>query len=380
LLIFFLPGLNFILEKKIVNMINKTLKLSLLIRILLLSSFFLIIFTKRASTLDDTLEDVIQNDLSFKNDDSNNINNDEKKDTTETDNDNDNDHKIGISYEEQNERTTWTMFLILCIVAVSILVIHALFKFQFHYLPESLAVVFLGAVIGLVFKLLHTYNIADWSKEEAFKPAVFFLVLLPPIIFESGYSMHKGNFFENIGSIVVFAIFGTAISAFVMGSGIYILGQIDITYALNAKESFAFGSLVSAVDPVATLAIFNALDIDPILHMLVFGESILNDAVAIVLTNTIMDLSEQSHSFFYIIGHLVGNFCLMFFASAIIGVVFGLISALVTILQNKNIIIQLIKINFFQSCSNMSICERRLHWKQLLCLSLCIHHTPLQKL
>ena len=46
-------------------------------------------------------------------------------------------------------------------------------------------------------------------------------------------------------------------------------------------QSFAFGSLISAVDPVATLAIFQALDIDPVLNMLVFGESILNDAVAI---------------------------------------------------------------------------------------------------
>ena len=35
------------------------------------------------------------------------------------------------------------------------------------------------------------------------------------------------------------------------------------------------------MDPVATLAIFQALDIDPVLNMLVFGESILNDAVAI---------------------------------------------------------------------------------------------------
>jgi hypothetical protein len=82
----------------------------------------------------------------------------------------------------------------------------------------------------------------------------------------------------------VFAILGTAISAFVMGAGVYVLGKLQLTYSLDAKESFAFGSLVSAVDPVATLAIFNALDIDPVLYMLVFGESILNDAVAIVLT------------------------------------------------------------------------------------------------
>lgn len=52
--------------------------------------------------------------------------------------------------------------------------------------------------------------------------------------------------------------------------------------------SFVFGSLISAVDPVATLAIFHALNVDPLLNMLVFGESILNDAVAIVLTRFVL--------------------------------------------------------------------------------------------
>lgn len=46
------------------------------------------------------------------------------------------------------------------------------------------------------------------------------------------------------------------------------------------------------MDPVATLAIFQALDVDPVLNMLVFGESILNDAVAIVLTTTILEIDS----------------------------------------------------------------------------------------
>ena len=87
--------------------------------------------------------------------------------------------------------------------------------------------------------------------------------------------------FYFLGSIVIFAIFGTIISALVVGGGVYLMGLADLVYPLNFVESFAFGSLISAVDPVATLAIFQALDVDPVLNMLVFGESILNDAVAI---------------------------------------------------------------------------------------------------
>nr|KAG5703403.1 hypothetical protein BaRGS_022452 [Batillaria attramentaria] len=55
----------------------------------------------------------------------------------------------------------------------------------------------------------------------------------------------------------------------VVGGGVYLLGQAQVAYQLNMIESFAFGSLISAVDPVATLAIFQALDVDPILYMLI---------------------------------------------------------------------------------------------------------------
>ena len=47
--------------------------------------------------------------------------------------------------------------------------------------------------------------------------------------------------------------------------------------------SLLFGSLISATDPVTVLAVFHDLHVDVDLYSLVFGESVLNDAVAIVL-------------------------------------------------------------------------------------------------
>lgn len=196
----------------------------------------------------------------------------------------------------------------------------------FQYVPESIVIVVLGALIGLLMNALSDRNISNWRKEEAFSPTAFFLVLLPPIIFESGYNLHKGNFFQNIGSILVFAIFGTMISAFIIGLGVYFLGLAEVVYKLSFVESFAFGSLISAVDPVATIAIFHALNVDPILNMLVFGESILNDAISIVLTTAILESDSPNPG--EAIMMAVNRFCLMFFASALMGVAFALISAL----------------------------------------------------
>ncbi|CAJ0947684.1 unnamed protein product [Ranitomeya imitator] len=96
--------------------------------------------------------------------------------------------------------------------------------------------------------------------------------------------------------------------------------------------NFAFGSLISAVDPVATIAIFNALNVDPVLNMLVFGESILNDAVSIVLTNTAEGLNRDHVSEvngWQTFLQALAYFLKMFFGSAALGTLTGLISALV---------------------------------------------------
>lgn len=229
---------------------------------------------------------------------------------------------------EAEHNSSMAIFFVLCVLALGILLIHFMLLTNFQYLPESVVIVFLGGLIGLIINLISDQKIGNWRKEEAFSPTAFFLVLLPPIIFESGYNLHKGNFFQNIGSILVFAIAGTTISALVIGAGIYLLGLADVAYRLSFVESFAFGSLISAVDPVATVAIFHALDIDPVLNMLVFGESILNDAIAIVLTTSVLESNNPDMSPSEAVASAFNRFCLMFFASAGIGVVFALISAL----------------------------------------------------
>ena len=103
-------------------------------------------------------------------------------------------------------------------------------------------------------------------------------------------------------------------------SGVYLLGLADVVYQLNFIQSFAFGCLISAVDPVATLAIFQVLDVDPVLNMLVFGESILNDAVAIVMTIAVIESdSNVDVGIFTQIGGGISRFFGVFFGSAAIG-------------------------------------------------------------
>ncbi|CAD5206041.1 unnamed protein product [Bursaphelenchus okinawaensis] len=240
-------------------------------------------------------------------------------------------NKVPIIEEEatqaEEKKDGLAIFFILFVIVLATLLVHIIIVTEFHYMPESLAIVLLGAVIGF----LLSYSKWDWREVETFNPNFFFLVLLPPIIFESGYNLNKGNFFSNIIPILTFAIIGTALSAFVMGFGVWFLGYAGIIYKLTAVESFAFGSMISAVDPVITLAIFQALKVDAQLYMLAFGESMLNDAVAIVLASTALEMNSPhviDLSSADMVNFAFTRFMAMFFVSALLGAGVGFISAL----------------------------------------------------
>lgn len=93
-------------------------------------------------------------------------------------------------------------------------------------------------------------------------------------------------------------------------------------------DCLIWGSLISAIDPVATLAIFNALDAPPQLYMLVFGESVLNDAVSVVLFRTFVEMRTEEISVGLVLMALF-SFLQSLVGSVLIGSAVGLVSALV---------------------------------------------------
>ncbi|XP_073655033.1 sodium/hydrogen exchanger 7 isoform X1 [Tursiops truncatus] len=132
----------------------------------------------------------------------------------------------------------------------------------------------------------------DMLRKVTFDPEVFFNILLPPIIFHAGYSLKKRHFFRNLGSILAYAFLGTAVSCFIIGNLMYgvvklmkIVGQLSDKFYYT--DCLFFGAVISATDPVTVLAIFNELHADVDLYALLFGESVLNDAVAIVLSSSL---------------------------------------------------------------------------------------------
>ena len=100
---------------------------------------------------------------------------------------------------------------------------------------------------------------------------------------------------------------------------------------INFIEALSTGATLSATDPVTILAIFNVYKVEPKLYTVIFGESILNDAIAIVLFETAQRYKEGGAAGTLNIIKLfdaMGIFLLIFFGSLIIGVIVGIGTAL----------------------------------------------------
>uniref|UniRef100_A0A803WDM9 Sodium/hydrogen exchanger n=1 Tax=Ficedula albicollis TaxID=59894 RepID=A0A803WDM9_FICAL len=181
---------------------------------------------------------------------------------------------------------------------------------------------------------IHNVEQNDMLRKVTFDPEVFFNILLPPIIFHAGYSLKKRHFFRNLGSILAYAFLGTAVSCFIIGNLMYgvvklmkLVGQLSDKFYYT--DCLLFGAIISATDPVTVLAIFNELHADVDLYALLFGESVLNDAVAIVLSSSIVayqPTGENTHAFdaaafFKSVGVFLGIFSGSFMMGAVTGVV-----------------------------------------------------------
>ncbi|SCV73124.1 BQ2448_7049 [Microbotryum intermedium] len=217
------------------------------------------------------------------------------------------------------------LLLVLLLLILSFWVSYYLKIRRIRSIHETIVAMFAGMCVGLLVRLAPGNVIQTMIS---FKSTILLNVLLPPIILNSGYQLKQENFFRNFGVIITFAFAGTFISAVVLGVIVYIYSLLGLEgLSLNIIECLQFGSTLSATDPVTILAIFNALHVDPKLYSVIFGESILNDAVAIVMFETLSQFhGEKIHvlSFF----HGVGIFLLTFCVSMLLGVIFGLACSL----------------------------------------------------
>jgi len=127
---------------------------------------------------------------------------------------------------EEEENFTMLFFALLCVIFLSLLVLFIYNKIPFlDRFPECIIAVILGICIGLYLRFGYTNE--NLITAVRFEPHTYFLLLLPPIMFQVGFSMNAFTFFRNIWTINAFAIGGTLISSLSFGTVIYYLLRLS---------------------------------------------------------------------------------------------------------------------------------------------------------
>jgi len=209
-------------------------------------------------------------------------------------------------------------------------------KFGVTAIPESGIMIAVGVGLGTLMKMYAHFDFFDDSDYFGEMNSVILnLILLPIIIFASGWAIRRQDFYSQFPYILMFATIGVALSTITIASLIVFSGSMGLHGITRWRTSFAYAALISATDPVATLSTYAKLKVDPLLNIMVFGESIINDAVAIVLFNIfnsddfMIDKKGESLTGVGLLGSIGWGIVKIFGSSVILGGGLGMIYTLI---------------------------------------------------
>jgi CPA1 family monovalent cation:H+ antiporter len=169
--------------------------------------------------------------------------------------------------------------IILLLLATAIILSVLLAKIRF---PYTIGLV----VIGYALAAFIAPAIPFLAPLSGFVPSsdIILFFFLPPLIFQAAITLDSRRLLINLVPILTLAIIGLVISTIVVGELLVYISPLPLIVAL------LFGALISATDPVAVISLFRELGVPRKLQTLVEGESLFNDASAIVVFNLIMGI------------------------------------------------------------------------------------------
>lgn len=190
-------------------------------------------------------------------------------------------------------------------------------------IPFTVALVVAGALLAVgADRWAILEPLAAW---EVTPEAVFF-VFLPTLIFQSAFHLDAKSLRANLAPTLLLAVPGLLISTGFIGAVMHVAGPW-VGLPLTWPEALLLGSILSATDPVAVISLFSQLGAPKRLTVLVEGESLFNDATAIVISRIILGIIAAG--VFTGDALLTGTveFGAVFFGGLLVGAVLALMAA-----------------------------------------------------
>lgn len=218
----------------------------------------------------------------------------------------------------------WLVFFSLFLGISSLLQIFSK-RTSFPYTVSLLVVGFLSQIV------LHLMHI---ETHISLDPSIIYYFILPLMLFEAALHINIHQFRLQFWTISFISTFGLLLSMGVVAAGLAILLGFPWSVGL------LFGALISATDPIAVLAIFKTLGAPKRLSLIADGESMFNDATAVIAFKLVAGFAFAT-SYFNSdkVFSSFGTFSYMFFGSIILGALLGVVgSELVRRIKNDPIV------------------------------------------
>jgi CPA1 family monovalent cation:H+ antiporter len=138
-------------------------------------------------------------------------------------------------------------------------------------LPYTIGLVVCGLVVGVT-RLLPIEIDRD----------LLLLVLLPPLLFEGALNMDLELLGQQWFPVALYALAGTVLGAGAIGMVVWGLAPVT-GHEVSLTAALFLGTILSATDPVSVLSMFKQFGVDKRLAVIIEGESVFNDGIAVVL-------------------------------------------------------------------------------------------------
>ncbi|MFZ5376815.1 MAG: cation:proton antiporter [Patescibacteria group bacterium] len=224
------------------------------------------------------------------------------------------------------------MHVIDVVLAVSIILV-CFAVLQYISIKKNLPYTAVLLVFGLVGKeLLHLIHLPVHLELGS---DLTYHILLPILLFGSALHLNFHQFRLQFKTISFLATFGLLTAVFLIGTLLSLILGWDIT------TSLMFGALISATDPIAVLSLFQTLGGPKRLALIADGESMFNDATAVVLFRILAAVvvgGEQITQ--HTVIHSLQEFSYVFIGSILAGAIYGYIVSWILAKIENNLLVE----------------------------------------
>ena len=250
---------------------------------------------------------------------------------------------LSASASAEEEILLTTQFALLTLLLVASLGAVAFKRLHF---PYTVGLTIIGLALGLSAE--HVPQL-EWLNDLPLSHDLILFIFLPPLIFESALNLDGQLLLRNLTPVMTLAGPGLLLAAAITGT------LVTWLTPLNLGEALLFGTLISATDPVAVIALFKEFGVPKRLMVLVEGESLFNDASAIVVFGVILyvvvsgdippEVADYSvlQKIVYWLGFAIGfsipAFLKTFFGGLVVGAIIGSLAYYpITLVRNNQLI------------------------------------------